>query len=1135
MPTKTYWPAGNDLLVGEVGSVFLTVTVLSPGSYNNQASVSGDSPGGATTTDDSHDGTEPDPVNSDPTPVELDCTVVVECPQAFQGTFTCDTDIPAAVTTVAEFNARFGANSIENFCMGAVTITSSDVTAGDGCPGTPLTLTRTYTIDHPDITAITCEVFYTVEDIETPLISTPPSDLVLECGDAGNAALISSWESNNGNASFSDNCDGTPDVTFSAGAAISTCGGTTTTVYTLTVTDACGNSQQAFANLTFVDTQDPVISLPTVSNTVECDEDITTALNTWFADASATDACNGSVDVVPSLITSITQCNGTNTEEVRTYQFFASDDCGNIEVATANFIIEDTNPPAITAPANLVVDCETLQTGGLADGISTWLSEYTVTEACQDFTVSNDYVVNSVTSNLCGGTIPVVWTVTDDCGATNTATADIVIQADNTPPAFVNCPVTDITVNVDPDLCSRNVTFSTPIAEDCNSPVTVTQVANTAGDLIRSGQEFPLGTTEIVFQAEDNCGNTSTCSFDITVEDSQEPSISCPSNDVVVCADAVSCDWTATASIAPTGVDNCPSASVTYDITGATTASGTGSAEGEVFALGTSTVEYTVTAANGQTATCSFNVIVEDCTDPIIDVCPLDIVASASITTCENEQTLTAPTVSDNCSATGDISISYRVFNPDNSVTALIPGTSLTYTFQSGISTVEWVVEDEAGNNTTCSQQVTINEVLPTVGAGADEEICISASPYSLSGTATDATSILWSTSGTGTFDDATSLTAAYTPSAADLNDGQVQLTLTASNACGSVSDQMVLGLWPEATADAGADATICEGEDHILSGASATGFASLSWTTTGTGSFSSTSSLNPIYTPSSADITAGTVTLSLTANTVAGSSCPDVSDNMVLTITAEDNITIDNIEDAGCASSDGEVTISGSNPISLNGGTPVASPATFTGLAAGFYTATTTGSCPAEVSFVINNTNNTLTASLDKDNVSCNGLSDGSATVAGIGGTAPYEYELLSPSVTNTTGVFSGLSAGNYVVVITDDEGCTYTVNFEITQPAELSTSVASQTDVACNGESTGSVVLSSSGGTPGYTYTVTSSPMGSAETVNGNIISNMIAGTYEIQVTDLIGCTATLTVVISESSVLNLSVDGSTKPYLC
>lgn len=371
--------AGNDLLVGEVGLVFLTVTVLSPGSYTNQASVSGTSPSGATTTDDSHDGTEPDPLNSDPTPVELDCTVVVECPQAFQGTYACDSDIPAAVTTEAEFNARFGANSIANFCSGDVTLSVSDATTGTGCAGDPLELTRTYTISHPEVADIICEVFYIVEDTETPLISSPPSDLILECGDAGNAALISTWEMNNGNASFSDICDGSPVVSFSAGTSISTCGGTTTTLYTLTVADACGNTQEAFANLTFVDTQEPLISLPTISNTAECDGDISAALNAWFADASATDNCNASVDVVPSLISKITQCNGTNTEEVRTYQFFASDDCGNSAIATADFIIEDSNPPVITAPADLVVDCETLQLGGQAGEISLWLSEYTVT------------------------------------------------------------------------------------------------------------------------------------------------------------------------------------------------------------------------------------------------------------------------------------------------------------------------------------------------------------------------------------------------------------------------------------------------------------------------------------------------------------------------------------------------------------------------------------------------------------------------------------------------------------------------------------------------------------------------------------------------------------------------------------
>jgi len=1134
---------GNELKPHDVGAVLLDI-VAGPctglGPFNNTATVSGQTPQGDPVSDVSQDGSEPDPAGTgdpqtqnDPTPFDFECSVVVDCPQAFQGNLSCQDDIPAAVNSLAGFNDRFGANAIQNFCTtGLVTVSAVDVTSGTGCAGAPLILTRTYTIDHPDIAAITCEVFYTVTDEELPVITEPPSDLVLECGDAGNAVAISAWEASLGGAAFTDNCDAFLTTSFTSGTVTATCGGTTTTLYTLTVTDDCGNGQQAFANLRLLDRQAPLITLPSVSNTVECSDNITAALNSWIGDASANDACNGAVSVTATLISSVTACDGTNTDETRTYRFQVSDGCGNIATATADFIIEDTTPPQITAPANLNLTCDQLEASGVSDGISAWLEGYSVTEACQAYTVTNDYNANAIADNSCGGTITVTWTVTDDCGATGTATADLIIADDDTGPAFVNCPVSDITVNVDSDVCASFVTFSTPIAQDCNSPVTVNQIANGSGGLIRSGQEFPLGTTEIVFQAEDNCGNTTNCTFNITVQDSQDPTIACPSNDVVVCVDAGGCDWTSTLNIAPTGADNCPDAAITYSITGATAAIGTGSASGEVFALGTSTVVYTVTADNNAEATCTFDVVVQDCTGPSIDACPAGLVVSAAISTCESEQTLTAPTVSDNCSTIGNITISYRVYNPDNSVTAVLPGSNLTYTFQNGVSTVEWIIEDEAGNTDVCYQQVTVNEVLPVVEAGTDAEICISDANYTLSGSASNTTSLLWTTSGTGTFDDATSLTAIYTPSDADLNDGQVQLTLTGANGCGATSDQMILGLWPEATADAGADATICEGESHPLSGASATGFASLSWSTDGTGSFSSTSSLNPVYTPSAADITAGTVTLTLTVNTVNGSSCPDIQNEMVLTITTEAEIAITNIEDAGCASSDGAVTITGSTAISLNGGTPVASPATFTGLAAGFYTAQTTGACPAEVSFVIDNTNSTLTASLVKQDVSCNSLSDGSATVAAIGGTAPYTYDLIGEGASNSTGVFNSLSAGDYSVLITDNEGCTFTVSFTITEPAVLSVSLADQINVACNGEETGSVLLSASGGTPGYSFSVLSSPPGSNEAVNNNIISNMVAGTYQIRVTDDNSCTADINVEITESPTLSLSLSSATDP---
>ncbi|MBK6965523.1 MAG: hypothetical protein IPH20_16750 [Bacteroidales bacterium] len=60
------------------------------------------------------------------------------------------------------------------------------------------------------------------------------------------------------------------------------------------------------------------------------------------------------------------------------------------------------------------------------------------------------------------------------------------------------------------------------------------------------------------------------------------------------------------------------------------------------------------------------------------------------------------------------------------------------------------------------------------------------------------------------------------------------------------------------ATAIAGVDAAVCEGSTYTLSGASATNFTSLQWTSTGTGSFSNSAALNPVYTPSPADIING-------------------------------------------------------------------------------------------------------------------------------------------------------------------------------------------------------------------------------------------------------------------------------------
>jgi hypothetical protein len=174
---------------------------------------------------------------------------------------------------------------------------------------------------------------------------------------------------------------------------------------------------------------------------------------------------------------------------------------------------------------------------------------------------------------------------------------------------------------------------------------------------------------------------------------------------------------------------------------------------------------------------------------------------------------------------------------------------------------------------------------LAVANAGSDATICEDAT-YTLNGTAQRYSSVSWSSSGTGTFNNPSILKPVYTPSAADKTAGSVALTLTAhpiSPCVVSTSDQMILTIQRNATANAGSDATICEDATYTLNG-TAQHYSSVSWSSSGTGTFNNPSILKPVYTPSAADKTAGSVVLTLTAQPI--SPCVvSTSDQMTLTI----------------------------------------------------------------------------------------------------------------------------------------------------------------------------------------------------------------------------------------------------------
>ena len=173
-----------------------------------------------------------------------------------------------------------------------------------------------------------------------------------------------------------------------------------------------------------------------------------------------------------------------------------------------------------------------------------------------------------------------------------------------------------------------------------------------------------------------------------------------------------------------------------------------------------------------------------------------------------------------------------------------------------------------------------------TVNAGPDGTTC-EGSNFQVNGASAQlASSVLWTTSGSGTFSNPAIINPVYTPGPADIAAGSVVLTLTATSAApcsGTSSDALTLIINQEPTADAGTDGTICQGEQYVITDAVASNFSSVIWSSTGSGMFISGNTLTPTYIPSQLDILAGSVVLTLIASNPP---CPDYTDSQTLTIT---------------------------------------------------------------------------------------------------------------------------------------------------------------------------------------------------------------------------------------------------------
>ncbi|HNU34026.1 MAG TPA: gliding motility-associated C-terminal domain-containing protein [Bacteroidia bacterium] len=198
-------------------------------------------------------------------------------------------------------------------------------------------------------------------------------------------------------------------------------------------------------------------------------------------------------------------------------------------------------------------------------------------------------------------------------------------------------------------------------------------------------------------------------------------------------------------------------------------------------------------------------------------------------------------------------------------------------------------------------------------------------------------------------------------------------------------------------------------------------------------------------------------------------------------------------------------------------------------GLTAGTYNVTVTDAqgCSSTTGITISEPSGALNTSIAASQpVLCFGNNTGSIDISVTGGTSPYVYSWSNGSVNED---LDSLHAGSYTVTVTDAQGCTYTLNTNITEPqGALASTVSINQQVSCFGGNNASVDLTVAGGTPPYSYNWSNG-------ATSEDINNLVAGTYTVSITDANGCTLTSAATITQPQAALSGNITQTAPILC
>jgi gliding motility-associated-like protein len=545
----------------------------------------------------------------------------------------------------------------------------------------------------------------------------------------------------------SDNCTSTGDLIVSQDIPSATpiIGHNTTITVNVTVEDLSGNTNTCAVDVTALDTVRPAMICPS-TQTVFADASCSGTLDDYLPLATISDNCSAFADLTISQV----PVSGTVINSDQTIVLEATDEYGNTGMCSFLVDLVDTTAPVITCPGNQVQNVA----AGLCD---TLLLDYTSQVSWSDNCITdvNDMTFTQTPAPLTTiSGVTSVQIVAEDLDG-NTATCNFDVEVIDNEDPVITCPA-DLTIATDANCEIQIPDFigAVGLTDNCSASSNITLTQNPAIGTIISG----VGTVQtITMTAEDEVGNTSSCTFDVTLSDTMSPIVTCPLGTIPENT-TTNCEFTVPDySSNPSVTDNCYTVG---DLTFSQDVS-----IGSTLTPGVYVVNVTAEDPDGNSASCGLTIEVVDGTSPTITTCASDQIENAG-NNCEanigDYTSLVAAT--DNCDVPGDLTITQSP-----SVGTIINSTTI----------VTITVADQSGNITTCDLEVTLNDNVPPLPDCSNDSIVLVNSSCEYG--APDVTGIITGTDNCSAFGDMT-ITQDIAPGTTLTGSDQIEITLADEN-----------------------------------------------------------------------------------------------------------------------------------------------------------------------------------------------------------------------------------------------------------------------------------------------------------------------------------------------------------------